>query len=536
MENESGFYRSLEALCDDGFTRPLPEQHVEQLRQSRSARRLYVRYLSLHFWLRQRFSRQKGDLHASRLAELFAGFGEKPTLPWFRKTGTRYAALAAAVFFVLVSTVGWLISSSQDHGGKSPSPTAYAALITKSHDARWEAGSPIDRLGQVVNNRGRLCLKSGLVELRYDSGATVILKGPAVLQVTGSNSCLLESGELVAHVSQNANGFSVQAGAAKIVDLGTSFGVRRQGEKDIQVRVFQGLVQIIDVSGQQPTTTQKMIGNLEAGQAAAVTADESGTSLQMNRQDRLPGDFVLEMPESAETYQLRGSELVAIDGFTRSSSGRLLTDMNGGFGWTEPWQDKTTELTTTEVVVFSNSATSEEAGTAAAHRWLPRAIGRKGPVYASARFRISGPDTICTAWILLFERSRKPGGGEANLMAFGISDRKFSARLAPRDGDLAVAPNSKRLGDFGKYTDGKTHTLVAKLEFNAQGNKERLSLWIDPVQTKGESPPQPDHLVLYDTGRDHIDTVAVRFWEMDGETKGYVDDLKIGTSWQAVAN
>ena len=432
-EHSDSVYRLLEHMCESDTDAAQREQLVGLLRESRSVRRLYVRYMSLHFWLRLRFSRYKEDLHSSELAELFTGPDEKTAEPASGRLWKAAFAVAALVAFVALPAVLWLTR------GPAPQPTPVAtrepcaAVVTSTHRCRWAHGSVVDRIGQVIHEGDRLCLESGLVRLVFDTGATLIAKGPVDLRVVSADTCVLESGEVVARADHLASGFTVVAGDTKVIDLGTEFGVRRVRSCEVLVQVFEGKVQIVGDQGTAP----KLIGNLDSGHLASVTRDEDGNAILQERTSEGTSGFIRQMPEVADVFDFQESQLVVLDGFGRNGGGGPLSGMNSGYGWMSPWRSDTTELTTTDVFAFADSATMRGQGSAAVHRSLPRSLGGESPVFASARFRIDGPDEVCTAWVLLFQQAPRPGGGEANLMAFGISDRRFSARLAPREGDLA---------------------------------------------------------------------------------------------------
>jgi hypothetical protein len=88
--------------------------------------------------------------------------------------------------------------------------------------------------------------------------------------------------------------------------------------------------------------------------------------------------------------------------------------------------------------------------------------------------------------------------------------------------------------------DGNWHTLIGKLQINAVGANERLSVWVDPtgVETGGTmSLIEADILTNLD---DLIGTFhsqgTVPYDPMDPEIgRSYIDDMVIGTTWQDVA-
>lgn len=533
-DDELELHEIWETLCDNKLTETQRHKLRSELQKSSLQRQLYIRYLSLHFWLRLRYSRYKDNLHSSELSELVNELQSEDVAKNFARKQKFIFAIAAALLLMTLPIAIWKSNTQTSAAKNEEAYGRYAAMLTSTHKCAWANPQDARLIGDTIREGERIRLNSGLIELLFDSGAKVVLKGPADFQITGSDSCNLLHGEFVAKVDNLATGFTANTPQAKIVDIGTEFGVRSLNPKDFRLQVFQGEIRVFDNSVLK-TTSNKLLGSITEGHAAIVEAIDSGAiSMKVTESEPTEAEFVRSMPEESEQVDLSKSPLVAIDGFGRGYAGNKLANMNSGFGWSSPWQDKTPELASTDTILFSDQVTLESQGTAAIHRKLPQAIGPDETIYASARFQIDGPDQICTAWILLFEQANKIGAGETDLMAFGLSDGRFSARLAPRDGDLAVSPNSKRLGDFGNYQTGATHQFVARLEFNADGDKERLAFWIDPETDSDTSLPAPDHVVVYDTGRTQVDMVAIRFWEMDNGTKPYIDDLKIGKTWSSV--
>ncbi len=205
------------------------------------------------------------------------------------------------------------------------------ARLTRSVNALWEEKtSPAPRAPLAAGQK--LTLARGLVEIVFNTGATVVLEGPAELEVgtkgagvsdqgsedIGDNACSLAIGKLFARVPPKAHGFTVHTPSMKIVDLGTEFGVEvklEAGTRNVergtkqsdprstfrvphssstQVQVFQGEVAIgpaADAMAQAPAEKPAMI--LRAGEGATTDADgQSPRKIQANATV-----FVREIPE-----------------------------------------------------------------------------------------------------------------------------------------------------------------------------------------------------------------------------------------------
>jgi hypothetical protein len=88
-----------------------------------------------------------------------------------------------------------------------------------------------------------LAIDSGLVELQLKQGVTLVVEGPAKWSIDGKNNATLKQGKLVAKVPQQAIGFTLQTPTAKIVDLGTEFGVEVQPDGRSILQVLKGEVE-----------------------------------------------------------------------------------------------------------------------------------------------------------------------------------------------------------------------------------------------------------------------------------------------------
>jgi len=84
-------------------------------------------------------------------------------------------------------------SPSGDVAGRLPD-----AWITGAHEAKWRSSGGSFAFADPLRAGTTLDLQSGLVEIRYSAGATVVLEGPAVLRVEGRAAARLTQGRLAA--------------------------------------------------------------------------------------------------------------------------------------------------------------------------------------------------------------------------------------------------------------------------------------------------------------------------------------------------
>ncbi|MEX1222948.1 MAG: hypothetical protein WEA31_00220, partial [Pirellulales bacterium] len=150
----------------------------------------------------------------------------------------------------------------------------FVARLVVSPQAEWSestaatlAEGPDLFIGQPLE------LRAGTALIRFDSGAEVRLRGPAVGRVDAPNAIFIESGGVSARVPPRAVGFGVSTQLADIVDLGTEFSVEAGGRHaPTDIHVFDGTVRVAT----QP----------RAGVAGAAVQLAAGQALRVENYDR----------------------------------------------------------------------------------------------------------------------------------------------------------------------------------------------------------------------------------------------------------
>jgi hypothetical protein len=90
-----------------------------------------------------------------------------------------------------------------------------------------------------------LVLESGVVEITFDSGAKVILEGPAEFDIETSMRGFLHSGKMTAEVPEPAIGFTINTPTSNVLDLGTRFGLAVDDDGKTDVHVLEGAVEAV---------------------------------------------------------------------------------------------------------------------------------------------------------------------------------------------------------------------------------------------------------------------------------------------------
>ncbi|MEM1227901.1 MAG: hypothetical protein AAGJ40_19595 [Planctomycetota bacterium] len=154
-----------------------------------------------------------------------------------------FAAAAASVAAVgLFAITKWTLVDRE-------APTSVAstdvgnpvARLVTSLDASWRDMDPSP--GALLGT-GRFRLEAGIVELGFNRGARVTLRGPSSFELKSTDLLHVFSGNLVARIPEEAIGFTIATDEAEVVDLGTEFGLRVGNGRQTEVHVIEGLVEV----------------------------------------------------------------------------------------------------------------------------------------------------------------------------------------------------------------------------------------------------------------------------------------------------
>lgn len=185
---------------------------------------------------------EDGDAFAQSVAEHISDtepFMElaKPTAPPRKRRGWRLVVAAA-----LLLVVGGLAISRIALPVRAKDSERDIVRLVNAQDCRWtEGGEPT---GPLCAGR-TLQLRSGLAELSFAGGATIVLQGPVSLELISENSARLIRGRLSARVPETAHGFTILSPEGKVVDLGTEFGMDVAEDGSAEVVVFRGEVKAV---------------------------------------------------------------------------------------------------------------------------------------------------------------------------------------------------------------------------------------------------------------------------------------------------
>lgn len=176
-------------------------------------------------------------------------------------------------------------------GSRTAKPQ-FIAKLTAWDRADWLPGYEMSGQNHNIRAGQRVALLSGLVEITYETGARVLIEGPADFVVGGAkeatepaepgtdaqrwsarmkgeggsppngfNAGYLKHGRLVARVdSLEAHGFTIRTPAAAIEDLGTEFGIKVDERGVTDTHVFEGKVAVHPRAGAKEPEKQHLLG------------------------------------------------------------------------------------------------------------------------------------------------------------------------------------------------------------------------------------------------------------------------------------
>lgn len=136
--------------------------------------------------------------------------------------------------------------ASQSEAGERTSQAV--AVLASTAGVRWATGSEARTEGSALES-GWLHLEEGLVSIEFISGARLLVKGPASVQIVSANEAYCKNGSVSAEVPPQARGFRLGTPQGTVVDLGTAFGLVVGGDGGMDMQVFEGEVEVHRAGG-----------------------------------------------------------------------------------------------------------------------------------------------------------------------------------------------------------------------------------------------------------------------------------------------
>ncbi len=239
----------------------------------------------------------------------------------------------------------------------------FVATLQSTVGATWQGTKlPTTSGSRLVH--GTLQLHSGIAQIEFDSGAIVVIHGPTTFDIRSRNFGFLRTGKLLARVPGSAVGFTIETPSARVVDLGTEFGVvanasQKTDSFETEVHVFEGKVDLVPRSG---GVSLAMRRQLTEGQAARLEVPRHGPALSSFVWHELAskrGDFsrfgiFVPLRNTTATFSQRFARDMTINDF---SIDNILVQNNDGWAIyngekPDPTTDQTAVFETTHDIGF----------------------------------------------------------------------------------------------------------------------------------------------------------------------------------------
>lgn len=220
--------------------------------------------------------------------------------------------IAALLIVLAITPVSQFFATNDnttDRDEPAPTPAQEIATLTGWHRIDWKDGYHISGKDHRISAGQKVVMNSGVAEITYDTGARVVIEGPAEFVVgrgkdkgetwepasrslvsgnssfvlpPADNSGYLASGRIVARVeTDEAKGFTVVTSSAAYEDLGTEFGVEVDSDGVSRVDVFEGKVR---THTRDATGTVAQVVTLTRGQSLRI--DTAGNVSEEPTADR----------------------------------------------------------------------------------------------------------------------------------------------------------------------------------------------------------------------------------------------------------
>jgi len=333
----------IHSLHDERITPEDKARLEEWVCRDKEARRVYVEYMYLYAWLQWDHRKQAPTL-ASPGAPAAA---PSPVTPVVEFLGDAFRAgvdfLSRSFVLTLLLAIGLpailllvlIVDLARQPVARAPEPPAPVAV------ARIAVAKISDSLGCVWAKQParaelfagqQLQLNEGLAEVAFADGAKVILQGPAVFRIVGAGVGRLDDGSLAATVPPPARGFTIDTPHAKVVDLGTEFGVLVEKGKDAaEVQVFQGEVELAMAAAEDNKASSH---RLKAGRAVRIELAAEGRTTVLREIAPAADRFVRQLRAPAA----KPDRMIAAD--FSGGNGQSEPDQFPGApgpGWATPW-------------------------------------------------------------------------------------------------------------------------------------------------------------------------------------------------------
>ena len=249
MKEDNRITYLISAMLDESISEEESQELDQTLQESQECREVYRRYVDMHFSMNE-MAEDKETLkftetlpQPEEMPEKFSAMRHK--LLFFQVLAACLAIAGTVAFFntkeiikevEIVKTI------------KEQIPLANISKVSK--DIKWT--STVKKVGEELVDE-EIILERGQLTITYKHGAEIKIEGPAHFSLKSLELAEMKYGQLAAKVPEAAQGFTIEAPKAAIVDLGTEFALNVTKEGKSQVYVYEGEV-VSSLLGENGTT------------------------------------------------------------------------------------------------------------------------------------------------------------------------------------------------------------------------------------------------------------------------------------------
>jgi Concanavalin A-like lectin/glucanases superfamily/FecR protein len=266
--NENDRLRRVTFLCSALLDGTLREEEAVELngllKGDPCACERYLELTQMHFDLEEAFSKLTEPLSGNFiLAFKDQRSGKVPK----RFMPPRWIGLVAACVAVGGAVISWYshqFTATQPTLERDLSNPGGVAVLSRVVDAVWTNGAPHPSEGDVLG-ANTWTLESGLLQIEFFAGATVIVQGPASFALVSPTHMISHEGRYRTFVPELAKGFTIATPDYLAVDLGTEFALAVGSDGKSEVHVIEGEVRLDRADG-------RILENLKAGSGLTAEA------------------------------------------------------------------------------------------------------------------------------------------------------------------------------------------------------------------------------------------------------------------------
>ncbi len=309
-ERRAELIELVQALYDERISPEESARLEEWVCRDEEARWVYVQYMNLYANLHWDKT-QEPELEQTAPKSVTEAF-PSPILGFLGdvfRAGTDFLSRPPVLTLLLtIGLPGILLVLLLVHIGSQPAPELpvaveplqraavplAAAEVTRMHGCVWEETEAAVSAGTSLAGGDQLKLRAGLVELRFDDGAKLVLQGPTTFRIRDASGGFLSGGSLAAAVPAPVHGFTIQTPLATVVDLGTEFGVCVAVDGTAEAHVFAGRIRVGTRALKKDVA--QSFQELHVGQAAKIHLVGAQRTVQTETIAWAPERFIRRLP------------------------------------------------------------------------------------------------------------------------------------------------------------------------------------------------------------------------------------------------